>query len=308
MEPINDQVVISLLNYIPLSGIEALRGTSKSAFYAIESNVGIGTVMGNLGTTNRGNLFSQRNKVGELTEAIKRDDVDAVLFILSYRRTPYHLWLPVEEGENDEYAWETLPSYLLPRVLCVAAMHKSSNVFAAVCPMIVAEIDRIDDVCGGESTYVADYIDGVAYTALQTSDPVIYKSIFTSLPATDVGTDVIYQDVGSDHVHEMGYFSYLHKLKTGDSSAYDILRKYYNFRLGDDCRSLYFVDTMDIVQWLLEEGYTKMCLREFVLHRSPLRLYLEGTLTYDETLTKLKERRQAILSKYIDDIMRANEL
>jgi hypothetical protein len=305
-------IVLSLLRYLPLASIDALSLTSIGIHNVVYGR----QALGYLGTgLVHHTMRSPKLRAQELHDAIKQDDADMVLSILSYRRTRKDEWKPYEYNEDDyaehDLAYNTLPSLLLPHLLSIACLYKSRRVFAAVCPLIVPEMNRIDEVCQDAAENISDYMESLCTNVLETCDPDIYEAFFSALALCDRGNDMIWEGVGVDNMCYIGYYSYSHSLNTGDSSAYNVLRAYYGSEvdLGEELEALEHTQWIPLLKHIVDSGkYSKGMIHNAVKYIKSYVMYLEGSKTYDELLTENALRNSRFVANYQEDIENINEL
>lgn len=335
MEP---HVVYSLVSHLPLAGVDALSLVSKSIRSSIESNIGLGLLKSNVGdfdTTNVSALFTSQHKARELVKAIRRDDVESVLFILSYRRTLYHLWGPVIEWDEDndatavgatndatavgatneeeyERMYETLPSGLIPDILQVAALSGSSSVFAAVCPMMVPEIDRINDVRQCRWENITNYMNGVTLSVLETCDPSMYEAFFTALSRTEDGLEAVEDDIGLDNTWMICCPSYIRADVTGDTRAYEVVKKFEFLPVNGDpephSAMLGYFKTIECIDWLISHGWDKNTVAHELGCQPYLAKYALGEASYEDTLLAIAEAKKEFFADCTYRIAGHNEL
>lgn len=284
------QVVLSILNYVPLATVEVLALTSKDILGTISSKEGMGTIGLRFGCTI--SLRDTRDKVfrsRELVQAIREDNAHMVLMILSYTTLQ----------DNTD-----MPTLLLPHVLSLACVYKSTLVFTAVCPLIVPELNIMYNAQEDMSEDIGNYLYHLLDNTLDTCDPVIYETFFSSLAACDGGNDVIWYG-SAINMCRIGHRSYLHMLDTGDSSAYGVMRKYYNMDLGPDAgfQALEYTRSIKLLKRVMDSGmYSVGELLIAVSWFDELKGYINGLATYEEVLEREARCKCKLVEKYIEDI------
>lgn len=291
-QPLQRNTLLYLANYVPLSGLMMMSTANKD----IRDSLGSREVLSILkhkyeepNATSLTQLYTQHNKVRDLVDAIKADDVELVLFILSKRS--------VDEDQ--------LQTNLIPYVLSLAAVYNSENVFVAVCPMIIPEIDNVSEVLD-MTNELHTYLTNVTTDVLRTNNAAMYEAFFSALSEANDGYTIglFNEAVGDpDYVDLEMYYAYAHVLMGESESAYKVLRKYIDVEPSDSLIDGYeHTRSFDFLVWLVDSGvHTSEELKSVA--RYPHDEYLYGELTYDE----VKEIEKADLQGWVDSITVAIE-
>lgn len=273
MEPTLDtQILLSLVEHVSLSRLALLSQTSKEMTSILNSREVLGMLKGRhcqYDATSFSQLYNSYNKVDDLVEAIKDDDVELVLLILKYR-----------------VYGTMLPRMLLSDLLSLAATLLSTKIFVAVCPMMKNEVNAI---CRVDETfeYLDRYLQSVTKCVLKSNDAAIYRSFFSMLESCDSGLEgLFYESIrGPDNLGYVMYYSYSHVLMNGETctkySAYNVIREYFDEEPSSDMLSAYFNTSLsiDFLAWMLENGgYSAWALLDFTNNDFHER-YLKGELT-----------------------------
>ena len=264
-------ILLALIEHVSLSKLALLSQTPKEMTRILNSREVLGMLKGRhwqYNATSFSQMYNSYNKVYDLVEAIKDDDVELVLLILKYRVC-----------DTNE-----LPSQFLPDLLSLAAVLVSTKVFVAVCSTMKDELNRITQLDGSHE-YLNQYLQSVTKCVLQSNDATIYCSYFSMLESCNAGLEELFDEGigGPDNLEYVMYYSYSHVLMNGNNSAYNVMRKYFDAEPTSNMLVAY-VDTslhIDFLAWIVENNkYSQNALLEFSndnIHVS----YLKGEVTLD---------------------------
>ena len=255
-------------------------------------------------------LYKNHNKTVELIWAVRDDDADEVLKILTTRdnRTPGNHTFTV-------IGWSNLPSGFITTLLSIAAMIGSVRVYTAVCPMLTPELDEIILVTQDNVEYLRQYLEQITFYTLKSSNADIYKAFFSALSQCDAGLEEVFWEGagGPDDVGKDMFESYAHYLMTGDDSALKVMQSYFPHEqveqnLLEGCK---YIRSLDFAHWLIENrSYSKAQLGT-IIHRSWTMCainYLDGKISYEEAKELELENQEIELSYLISNLKAFKEL
>jgi len=290
----NYQVIVPLLKYIPLARLMMLRNTSKDMASALNTNEALGMLKrkyNNSTATSLDQLYKEYNNSEDIAQAIRDDDAEIALFILSPRYGK-NKDLPEYSSDDDPLSsdYGSLPNDYLPNLLTVAIRLNSRNVFAAVCPLMKDEIDRITTACEDHTEYLDNYLESIAPYLLETNDADMYEAFFSMLDSCDWGVEALFWEcIGVvDDVNKAMWYSYSHVVMTGDDRAFNVMKKYFNEEPEEDMMKAYkYIRSLDFLVWLIETG--KYTTQEMLtVARGNHKRFLKGMLSYED-VKKLEE-------------------
>lgn len=261
MEPghtINEQVMLSLVDYIPIKGILALSLTSSRTHSSREFT---GTIRHKYALEDDVLFTSRERRAHELNEAIKSDDLHKVELIIAYR--------------------PTVGDTLIPHVLQLAAIYTSKRVFTGIAPMMTQELNSML-VRFVSHVELIDYLFDLTLAALETNDPDIYESFFSALEGTTYGAkSLLFNRVlGPVELGRVAWYSY----GTG-SRASEIFRKHVKgIQLATREEAYGLVNTPTIVKDLAEFDDESLEVLLEKSHSDLVTKYALGDASYEDVI------------------------
>jgi len=183
---------------------------------------------GNIRTQCFRQVFIRHDKLYDLVEAIKDDDVGFVKNFLSYRHVARNI----------------TPSNLLLYLAIIAVSLKSQNVFTELCSNIVLELDVITKLLGKRSETFTKYLELLAYTVICSNDPAIYKSFFLNLSKCKEGLEAIRR---ASALSILTYHIYNYESHSSDI-CYKIMKYFINAMSSNECDT--FINCVEFLHWL----------------------------------------------------------
>lgn len=208
------------------------------------------------------------------------------LFTSSYRAKE------LEHAIRREDAYAVLsilcPGMDLIPVLNIAVKARSNQVFAAVCSMeAVQAIEQFN-------------LDDLVINVLRTCDPVMYEYAFSHL------SDYMPGELGL-----VCYCSYFHSLMTGDTRAYDVVKRYGypEVDVALELKAIGVLFSIPYLKWLLDRGYTKkQLLKSICTIPSVMLAYLTDVMTYKEALEESESFDEQFIRIYRKQIAHLDQL
>lgn len=269
--PPDEQVLLSLVEYLPVRAVQSLSLVDKRRLTGREST----GIIKQKYTKSGSELYTdQETKTLELVDAIERDDLHTVEHILAYTDS------------------DILVSY----VLRLAATYHSRRVFVGVAPMLTEALDDMltDDNTEDEDLWNVLY--DLTVLTLKTDDPVFYEAFLSAVENTTAGVNnlLIGGVIGPDIIGDFAWFSYLGVVTGQDTGAYAVLKKYIgNWATPTDDLMNAFeqIQTPAMIKYLVESGQYDENLPYQI--ENPYPGYASGEMSYEDVLEMDAKSRQA---------------
>lgn len=274
----DEQVLLSLVQYLPIQSIQSLSLVNKNRLLGREA---VGIVKDKYSTAGR-DLYTDREKrTQELAKAISNDDLYTLEHILAYSSDA-----PI--------------SY----ILTLAAMYRSRRVYLAIAPMLTDALNKIlaDDTT--EDDEFMDMLYDLTVTTLETDDPEFYEAFFSALENTTSSASglLVGGVLGPDIIHDLVWYAYLGVVTGQDTGAYAVVKKYLGASATPEYHPLLAfeqIQTPALIKYIVETGQ----YREGVVENN-YKAYTSGEMTYEEVLDVEMRKKEAGLREIISKMSR----
>ena len=212
-------------------------------------------------------LFQRYDKVGELIDAIRADDAEAVLLILKYSKS----------------------DYLIPSILSIAAILHSTRVYVAVCPLMVHDLNQLVDNMQDLDDTIQVYLANITKYTLASSNASMYRAYFEALSNTTTGVELFYEAIeGPDYVDLSMFYSYSYYLMTNNDEALRVIQEFFEGspeKLDPLKEGYNYIGSLDFLRWLVRLGKYTIHEIEDALWMNPAKRFglknLMEETTYD---------------------------
>lgn len=257
-------VLLSLIHYLPIRGVQALSIVNRDTFYSEERQ---GLMKKKYGKYTD---FTSDDIYREMMDSIYKDDDDMVQSILMYRDGRPH-------------------NMIASPILALAACYQSERVFASMCPMMIRDIDYVPDGC---YEGIEEYMNSVTSLVLYSSNPNIYEAFFSALSQTSVGLlEAFYMGI-----EDPGMMPGTEHYAINDE-AIAVVRKYFGREAGteDLLEGFEVTQLVESLKAVINSGLYDI---DDVIEAASYSYhvdYINGHITYEQVMTEESNRYDFIV-------------